>query len=121
MPSFPLAVALAAWIFWTIGSQSPYGWFLAGAGIVGVGVASKLVPWLNARRERRRLLEQCDLQHAAVLARERMVNEAVPSSQGPCICPEDGVMRDCPRHAFMWDWVGANPFKDHLRELRGPK
>jgi len=40
---------------------------------------------------------------------------SAPSSQGPCICPEGAVKHDCPRCAFMWDWVGQNPFKDHLR------
>lgn len=41
-----------------------------------------------------------------------------PSSQGPCICPEDGVAHACPRHEYMLDYVGQDPFKDHLRELR---
>lgn len=39
----------------------------------------------------------------------------VPSSQGPCTCPDDGVSHDCPRHAYMWDYVGQSPLKDHLR------
>lgn len=37
-----------------------------------------------------------------------------PSSQGPCICPDEGVRRDCPRHAYAQDYVGQDPFKDHL-------
>jgi hypothetical protein len=45
-----------------------------------------------------------------------LVDMSEPSSQGPCICPEDGVLRDCPRCGFMVDYVGQNPFKDHLRE-----
>jgi hypothetical protein len=39
---------------------------------------------------------------------------SAPSSQGPCICPEGGVVHACPRHAYMWDYVGQSPFKDHL-------
>lgn len=43
-------------------------------------------------------------------------NGEYPSSQGPCICPEDGVVYDCPRHQFMWDWVGQDPFKQKIAE-----
>jgi hypothetical protein len=39
-----------------------------------------------------------------------------PSSQGPCICPPDGVKPGCPRCEFMWDWIGQDPFKSHIEE-----
>lgn len=34
--------------------------------------------------------------------------------QGACVCPEGGVTRDCPRHAYAYDWIGQDPWKDHF-------